>query len=113
MRPRLISRGNPDHTQHRCASLACFNEAPADQPGKCREITAARHFIVSFNEAPADQPGKSDIASGLPRPREASMRTRLISRGNDSASRYGDRRETASMRPRRFSRGNILINRWS
>ena len=82
MRPRLISRGNWQVRGYRGLERLRFNEAPADQPGKCGNPSRIIKAINSFNEAPADQPGKSRFRSKKHRTITASMRPRLISRGN-------------------------------
>ena len=62
MRPRLISRGNSTGLSlSPCGP--CFNEAPADQPGKCPRLFRMLVKPAGFNEAPADQPGKYESTS--------------------------------------------------
>ena len=65
MRPRRIRRGKHNWS---CSdfrsSMACFNEAPANSPGKdrYRRLDAdTRGF--RFNEAPANSPGKANMLS--------------------------------------------------
>ncbi len=82
MRPRLISRGNPDIEISATSRRQRFNEAATDQSRKSdrRRLQCTRW--QGFNEAATDQSRKffrwliADIAA------QASMRPRLISRGN-------------------------------
>ena len=116
MRPGLISPGNRRSGPSKDASLskACFNEAPADQPGKsclqrvrwaanARRMASMRPRLISREIIGA----RCRNRIGYP----ASMRPRLISRGNDRSSTvlFMKRRSRASMRPRLISRGNPSV----
>ena len=90
MRPRLISRGNSPGDRAERHLQPGFNEAPADQPGKYPVFRILRAPKFRFNEAPADQPGKWQIGVYLTFfVTLASIRPRLISRGNPDAASCG------------------------
>ena len=63
-------------------------------------------MLNGFNEAPADQPGKGGTFETRMGFLMASMRPRLISRGNKFAQNPCNFYDWASMRPRLISRGN-------
>src|ERR1035438_5958353 len=71
-------------------------------PGKVQAEPAC------FNEATTDQSWKFRHSFGTQQIRLASMRPRLISRGNKERSRANTLVLRASMRPRLISRGNAI-----
>src|SRR5260370_15419366 len=82
MRPRLISRGNIDKLWALYTSGEGFNEAATDQSRKWVKLGSFEEISSGFNEAATDQSRKCQNQVSLPLPRPASMRPRLISRGN-------------------------------
>src|SRR5216684_3569587 len=80
--------------QSRKYSLTCrplpeqqsFNEAATDQSRKCPQAQQNKANIVCFNEAATDQSRKLECSSHSGCLIFASMRPRLISRGNDLAA---------------------------
>src|SRR5258708_1034120 len=96
MRPRLISRGNAEMTA----------QYVSEQIASMRPIKSSG-TTKGFNEAATDQSRKWLILRWAELLYIASMRPRLISRGNeDDAFTIRTKALLASMRPRLISRGN-------
>ena len=58
MRPRPIGRGDRGASYRKPQTRGCFNEAPANWPGRCRLPPRPLAPRWSFNEAPANWPGR-------------------------------------------------------
>ena len=136
MRPRLIGRGNFALVSRKKSFMICFNEAPTYRSGKyalCIITTStsksfneaptyrsgkyagssarAGTSFASFNEAPTYRSGKLKVITLNFRPIPASMRPRLIGRGNHRGVPRFSSGGCASMRPRLIGRGNGSLRR--
>ncbi len=135
MRPRLLGRGNLCGAMRPPPGRFRFNEAAAVRPRKRKARFPPADLIPSFNEAAAVRPRKlgNHLFPGFffrasMRPRllgrgngkcdihrravgRASMRPRLLGRGNGAEARDIAARRRASMRPRLLGRGNEKMKR--
>src|SRR5260370_32927782 len=108
MRPRLISRGNDLRTVFLNRAWARFNEAATDQSRKSHGVIASRSDQRCFNEAATDQSRKYHgrrahaVADSCFNEAATDQSRKWIFEGRRT------RAWPASMRPRLISRGNSL-----
>src|SRR4051812_28682217 len=109
MRPRLLCRGNRMMMPALDPYGAGFNEAATTLSRKRLMARLARHSVIRFNEAATTLSRKrSGGGAGTTTQVMASMRPRLLCRGNGDSEWEGRVCRRASMRPRLLCRGNGL-----